>query len=110
MMLYNRRALCTFKHWIKYALLKGKPWKTFRWTLWHHMESIGTKGYTQAEVLQMLSPLGLKGIRMQNFVTSWDRKLLENRSVPIADHLLQFAVNVTGTRLGFFCGIIAQKL
>ncbi|HZI30939.1 MAG TPA: methyltransferase domain-containing protein [Candidatus Binatia bacterium] len=108
-MLYNRRALITFKHWVKYALLKGKPWKSFRWTLWHHMESIGTKGYTSAEILKMLAPLGLTDIRMDNYVTSWDRTLLENKKVPVADALLGFAANITGTRLGFFKGITAIK-
>lgn len=109
-MLYNRRALITFKHWVKYALLKGRPWKSFRWTLFHHMESIGTKGYTRTEVLQMLAPLALIDIRMENYVTSWDRTLLENNHVPIVDNLLNFTVNLTGTRLGFFRGITARKL
>ncbi|MGN6555784.1 MAG: class I SAM-dependent methyltransferase [Verrucomicrobiota bacterium] len=109
-MLYNRRALITFKHWVKYALLKGQPWKSFRWTLWHHMESIGTKGYTKAEILRMLSPLGLTDIRIENYVTSWDRTLLENKPVPVADALLNFVANLTGTRLGFFSGISARKL
>jgi len=109
-MLYNRRALITFKHWVKYALLKGKPWKSFRWTLWHHMESIGTKGYTRAEVLDLLAPLKLTDIRMDNYVTSWDRTLLENKSVPIVDGLLNLTANLTGTRLGFFRGITARKV
>jgi ubiquinone/menaquinone biosynthesis C-methylase UbiE len=109
-MLYNRRALITFKHWIKYALLKGRPWKSFRWTLWHHMEGVGTKGYTKAEVLRMLAPLGMTDVRMENYVTSWDRTLLENKSTPIVDSLLNFTANITGTRLGFFRCITARKL
>lgn len=109
LMLYNRRALCTFKHWVKYGLFKARPWRSFRWILWHHMESIGTKAYTKAETERMLEPLGLTDLRLETFVTSWDRTLLENKRVPVADTLLTCAALVSGGRLGFFRGITARK-
>lgn len=49
-MVYNRRSLQTFYTWVRHALLKGKPWRSFAEVLSEHMESPGTKGYTRSEV------------------------------------------------------------
>jgi ubiquinone/menaquinone biosynthesis C-methylase UbiE len=49
-MLYNRYSFLTFRLWVRYALLSGKPWRTFSDVLWHHCESLGTKAYTAGEV------------------------------------------------------------
>lgn len=49
-MLYHRRSMVVIKLWIKYALFKGRPWRTFANLVWHHMESIGTKAYTIKEL------------------------------------------------------------
>jgi ubiquinone/menaquinone biosynthesis C-methylase UbiE len=108
-MLYNRHSLCTFKHWVRYALLKGRPWKSFRWVLWHHMESIGTKGYTRAEILRMLASLNLTEIRIETFVTSYDRTVWHQTPFPLFDVPLELASRLTGSRLGFFHGITAHK-
>src|SRR4051812_23951563 len=48
-MLYNRHSLCAYRCWIKNALLKARPWKSLRWVLSNHIESAGTKGYTERE-------------------------------------------------------------
>lgn len=49
-MMYKRRSLFTFQLWVRHALLAGRPWTNFRDVLWNHMESVGTKGYTYAEL------------------------------------------------------------
>jgi ubiquinone/menaquinone biosynthesis C-methylase UbiE len=49
-MFYNRRALVTLQLWARYGLLVGKPWRSFKDVLWHHLESIGTKAYTAGEI------------------------------------------------------------
>jgi SAM-dependent methyltransferase len=49
-MLYNRRALVTLRLWARRGLLAGRPWRSFRDVLWHHLESVGTKAYTGAEI------------------------------------------------------------
>ncbi|MBW8886641.1 MAG: class I SAM-dependent methyltransferase [Fibrobacteres bacterium] len=54
-MLYRRRSLVTLRSWIKHALLRGRPWRSFRDVLWNHMESLGTKAYTEAEIVKMFS-------------------------------------------------------
>lgn len=109
-MLYNRRSLCAFIHWVKYALLRGCPWRSFRAVLWNHLESVGTKAYTRAEVRHMLAPLGLADIRIETFGTSYDR--LPWKVFPCSLFNLAFDVmlGITGNRLGFFHGIAARKL
>ncbi len=49
-MLYHRPSLTTLRVWIKYALFKGRPFRSFREVLFHHVESIGTKAYTVKEL------------------------------------------------------------
>jgi SAM-dependent methyltransferase len=52
-MMYGRRSYCVFKLWLKYALLRGRPWRSFAEVMWHHMESEGTKGYTVRELREL---------------------------------------------------------
>src|SRR5206468_10710554 len=63
-MLYNRRCIYAVGQWFKHALLRGKPWKSLAWVLWHHMESIGTKAYTRPELFRMLGRLPLEYLRV----------------------------------------------
>lgn len=72
LMLYNRHSVCAFKLWIKFALLRGQPWKSLAWAMWHHMESIGTKSYSRADLRRILSALPLGDIRVHSYVTSAD--------------------------------------
>lgn len=134
-MVYNRRCIAAFKYWVKYALLKGKPWKSFYWALWNHMESIGTKSYSRSELKQMFTTLPLKNIRIHTYVTSADymafsafkplnllvRAILAlagNRQIwkredyeftNPSNQNLQTQVEFTGNRLGLFVCISATK-
>lgn len=54
-MLYRRRSLLVIKVWIKQALLKGKPWRTFRDVLFNNVESRGTKAYSVSELRALFS-------------------------------------------------------
>jgi len=49
-MLYHRRSLAAFRVWVRRALLAGRPWRSLAEVIWHHVESVGTKAYTVAEV------------------------------------------------------------
>jgi SAM-dependent methyltransferase len=71
-MLYNRCSIYALNQWIKHALIKGRPWKTVSWVLFHYMESIGTKAYTRRELARLLSALPLKDIRIHTEATSAD--------------------------------------
>lgn len=71
-MLYNRHSVYVFNQWVKFGLLRGKPWKTLRSILWHHMESLGTKGYTRSELSHTLAKLPLDEIAIHTEITSAD--------------------------------------
>lgn len=71
-MLYNRHSIFVLNRWVRFALLKGKPWRGLRWVLWHHNESLGTKGYTRTELARMLAKLPLEQIQVETVVTSGD--------------------------------------
>ncbi len=54
-MLYQRPSLTTLRVWLKHAVLKGRPWRSFRDVLFHHVESLGTKAYSVSEVQSLLA-------------------------------------------------------
>ncbi|MCX6893590.1 MAG: class I SAM-dependent methyltransferase [Verrucomicrobiota bacterium] len=108
-MLYNRLSLCTFHHWVKYGLFRGRPWRSFRDILWHHMESVGTKGYTRKELHAMLAPLGLTDIRIETFATSYDYLPWKSFPFSVANWALGVLIAMSGNRLGFWHGITARK-
>jgi hypothetical protein len=98
------------KRWVLVALLRGRPWRSFRWVLWHHMESLGTKAYTASETRRMLEPLGLTDLRMETYLTTCDG--VARRTFPYSLFNLPLAAmaSLSGTRLGWFRGITARKL
>jgi len=49
-MMYGRYSPLVFKLWVKHALFKFKPLRSFADVVWHHVESIGTKAYTVNEL------------------------------------------------------------
>ena len=69
-MMYGRKSVWTLKLWIRNALLKGKPWKSFTNVLWNHMESVGTKAYTIAELKELFS--GFKEFEAKPQITCSD--------------------------------------
>jgi SAM-dependent methyltransferase len=69
-MLYGRRSLHTLKVWVRHALLRGRPWRTFSDVVWHHVESIGTKAYTIPELRRLFSDFGLFSAR--RVITPYD--------------------------------------
>ncbi|HZQ93148.1 MAG TPA: class I SAM-dependent methyltransferase [Terriglobales bacterium] len=54
-MMYHRRSLKVLTAWAYYALLRGRPWRTFRQVVWQHVESKGTKAYTFNELKKMFA-------------------------------------------------------
>jgi SAM-dependent methyltransferase len=54
-MMYGRYSLVSFKLWVRHGLLRGRPWRTLRNVISHHMESPGTKAYTLAELETLFS-------------------------------------------------------
>jgi len=109
MMLYNRHSLCAYRCWLKYAALTGRPWKSVRWALWNHMESVGTKGYTRRELRRMLSTLPLEQIQIETFLTSADRISRKEWPFRLMNSAIGFLASLSQNRLGWFHCIAARK-
>jgi SAM-dependent methyltransferase len=109
LMLYNRHSLCAWRCWLKCALLKGRPWKSVRWALWNHIESVGTKGYTRGEIRRMVAACGATDIRIETYVTSADRIANKNPLMRCVNAVLGLLVWLSAGRVGWFHGISARK-
>jgi len=73
-MMYGRHSVLTLKMWIRHALLKARPWRSFADVVWHHMESIGTKAYTQKELMRLLSVF--RNVELIPLITPYDTSRL----------------------------------
>jgi ubiquinone/menaquinone biosynthesis C-methylase UbiE len=71
-MMYGRYSLVVFKLWVRYALLKLKPWRSLSDVVWNHMESIGTKAYTPSELLGMFNRF--RKVTITPILTAYDQK------------------------------------
>ena len=94
LMLYNRRSIYVFNRWVKYALMRGRPWKTLRWILCHHVESAGTKGYTRRELRGLFNHLPIDGLRIDTQVTAAD--FLSASALPPLNWAYRFFLAVAG--------------
>jgi SAM-dependent methyltransferase len=72
-MLYNRISWVSLGLWLRRALLRARPWHSFRHVLAHELESQGTKGYTVREVRRMFAQL--EELRVEVVRTAYDQFL-----------------------------------
>ena len=93
-MLYSRRSWVALGAWVRWGLARGRPWHSLSRVLAEHLESPGTKAYTQAELNGLFA--GFSDVRYVRNVTPYDRRV----AGPLA--------NLTGPRLGWFVGVIAR--
>jgi ubiquinone/menaquinone biosynthesis C-methylase UbiE len=93
-MLYSRRSWFALGVWGKTALLRGRPWRSFTDVLAEHVESPGTKAYTQSELDELFA--GFSRVSYRRFVTPYDRRVVG----PIA--------GLAGSRFGWFVGITSK--
>jgi SAM-dependent methyltransferase len=107
-MLYNRRSIWTLNLWARHALLRGRPWKSFAWALWNHMESVGTKGYTRAEIRQIFSRLPVRNLVVQTETTGMDH-VIASKPFCILNPVYRLLARLSNKRLGFFHCITAEK-
>jgi len=94
LMLYNRHSIYVFNQWLKFGLLRGKPWQSLRSILWNHIESLGTKGYTRKELSQMLSRVPLEEISVHTEITSAD--YLSASAMPLLNGIYRMCLRLTG--------------
>ncbi|HEX4838489.1 MAG TPA: class I SAM-dependent methyltransferase [Solirubrobacteraceae bacterium] len=94
-MVYARHAWVSYGLWARNGPLSGRPLRSIADVLHHHMESLGTKGYTKHEARRMLD--GLQPLRIEKVATPYD--------VEYAGGLAR----MTGRQLGFFMVIRGVK-
>jgi SAM-dependent methyltransferase len=87
-MLYARHSWLAYGLWVRHALLKGRPTRSLSDVIAGHMESVGTRAYTRAELRQRFA--GLNDLRVEHVGTPYDRRV----AGPLAA--------ATGSRLGWF--------
>jgi SAM-dependent methyltransferase len=88
LMLYARHSWVSYGLWVRNALLSGRPFRSLRDVLAHHMESLGTQGFTKREITQMCR--GVHELEVRKVCTPYD---------------IEYAGGVarrTGRWLGFF--------
>jgi ubiquinone/menaquinone biosynthesis C-methylase UbiE len=71
-MIYNSRSLVGYMLWVRYALLKGKPFQSIRSICTRYLESPGTKAYTASEARQMFHRAGFSAVQVMIQLTFGD--------------------------------------
>ncbi len=71
-MIYHVPSWTGFLLWIQHCLLKGRPWKTSRYALFHYLESPGTKAYTVPEARILLEAIGFQNIHLETKLCAGD--------------------------------------
>ncbi len=94
-MLYSRHSWVAYKLWARFALLEGRLGRSLADVISAHMESEGTRGFTNDELREMFP--GLEELRIQKIATPYDRQWLG----PVA--------SLTGRWLGWFSVIRGRK-
>lgn len=108
LMIYNRLSLFAFYQYLSNALLKGKPFKSFKKVLFHHQESIGTQAFTFKEARAMLAQHPVRIKKLTAPATQHD--LLYYKKWP-ARALAYLLACITGwNRCGWFMMIELEKL
>lgn len=102
-MLYHRRSIFVLATWLRYALLRGRPWQSAREVLARHVESPGTKAYTREEARALFVDEGFAGVVVDPVLTPWDVRLGRRRFLP------GWCRRLLPDRWGWFCVIRAVR-
>jgi ubiquinone/menaquinone biosynthesis C-methylase UbiE len=94
-MLYSRRSWFALGVWLRYALGRGRPWRSLTHAIANHLESAGTRAFTQRELEELFADF--RDVRFVRFVTPYDRR--------VAGPLTRLG----GNRFGWFVGVVARS-
>ena len=72
-MVYNRHSVLALQVWIRYGLLRGRPFASIRSLMARHLESPGTRAYTRAEAAELFSTFDR--VSIESVVTRYDIRL-----------------------------------
>ena len=95
-MLYNIYSLTALQEWVKFALLKGQPFRSLSNVIYNNVESHGTKAYTKKEIKKLFE--NYKNIELKPLLTEGDFYKLPN-----------FLRDLIPPKLGWFWGIQAKN-
>jgi len=105
-MIYHRRSWLALRIWIRHALLRGRPWHSFRRMLAAHMESVGTQAFTRREVRRFFARF--RALHVRPVLTPYDSDLF-GAAPQWLKRLLPVLVRATGDRFGWFLLIEGTK-
>jgi ubiquinone/menaquinone biosynthesis C-methylase UbiE len=71
-MVYSRHAWVSYGLWLHRGPLSRRPTRSVADVLYHHMESLGTKGFTKCELRAMLT--GVENLEIEKVCTPYDRE------------------------------------
>ncbi len=94
-MFYSKYSIATIIAWVKFALLKGKPWRSINYVMYNFNESIGTKTYTNSGLIKLFKDF--KIIKITPFVTISDYT-----------YLPKIFKELVPSKFGYYSGIQAQ--
>jgi ubiquinone/menaquinone biosynthesis C-methylase UbiE len=95
MMVYARHAWVSYGLWVRNGPLSRRPLRSIADVLYHHMESLGTKGYTKRELARMLT--GIESPSIEKVATPYDVEYAGG------------VARLTGPQLGFFMVASGRK-
>jgi ubiquinone/menaquinone biosynthesis C-methylase UbiE len=93
-MLYSRRSWVALGAWLRWGLGRGRPWHSVSRVLAEHLESPGTKAYTEDDLRALFRRFS--SVEIVRRVTPYDRRVAGPLAV------------LTGPRLGWFAGVVAR--
>jgi len=102
-MLYHRRSLFAVQAWIRYALVRGQPWRSMSEVLAASVESPGTRAYTVAEARDLFGRIGFANVHVRPVVTVWDARVGRRRFLPAWGRAL------LPDRFGWFLLVSAER-
>lgn len=95
-MLYARRSVVAFKLWTRNALMRGRPLRSFADVVASHMESPGTKSYTEREVRDLFA--GFETCTTRRIATVWDRSRFPRAVGALIPDSLGWFIAIEATR------------
>ncbi len=107
-MVYKRQSLVVLYRYLKTALFKGKPLRSFSNVLFYDVESLGTKGYTFKEVRAMVANQPVDIVEVKATATTHDRLKVKSK---FHRFLAYIAASLFGwNRCGFYMTVELKKI
>ncbi|MFQ5685050.1 MAG: class I SAM-dependent methyltransferase [Candidatus Scalindua sp.] len=108
LMVYHRYSVAAFMTWLRYCIMRGRPYQSISFAIANYVESIGTRAYTRGEIFSMLYRLPLENLSVRTVLT-WCDLASSSRSLAVrtVHRLLSWIGG--GDRVGWFMLIEANK-